>query len=204
MSPALTRRLVLKKGVFGGALLAIGAGGTLALRGGVSRSLPPEGLRAVGPQGYAVLCALAEHLIPRHPGFPTAEEIRVGFNSDRIIARVDPTARAELNQLLGLFENALANFLFGFRVTPFTAMSFDDQERVLAEWRDSRLLLRRTGMRALRAVVMAAYYGDRATWSAIHYPGPPTGVHDPAAPVWKGGDAPRPDGNGVWHDEDTP
>jgi hypothetical protein len=47
---------------------------------------------------------------------------------------------------------------------------------------------------------MAAYFGNEKTWAAMNYPGPPSDVYDPAAPVWKGGGVPRPAGNGVFHD----
>jgi hypothetical protein len=39
----------------------------------------------------------------------------------------------------------------------------------------------------------------------VNYPGPPRGFHQPDAPVWKGGGQPRPEGNGVFHEEaETP
>ena len=75
-----------------------------------------------------------------------------------------------------------------------------EQDQVLAEWRDSRLSLRRTGYRALRGIAIAAYYGDQATWGAVGYPGPLPGIHDPTAPQWKGSDEPRPVGNGTYNE----
>ena len=68
---------------------------------------------------------------------------------------------------------------------------------MLGEWRDSRLTLRRTGYRALRGIAIAAYYGNKATWSAVGYGGPPPGIFEPNAPLWMGGDVPRPLGNGT-------
>ena len=98
----------------------------------------------------------------------------------------------------------MPNFLFGGRTTPFTQLDPNEQDEVLAEWRDSRLTLRRTGYRALRGLAMAAYYGNKATWPAVHYPGPLPGIHDPSAPVWKGGDEPRPIGNGTMLEQPEP
>jgi hypothetical protein len=107
-----------------------------------------------------------------------------------------------------LFENALPNFLFGFRTTPFTQLGAEDQETVLAEWRDSSITLRRTAYRALRGLSIAGYYGHQDVWPAIGYAGPPRGIHDPNAPVWKGGGEPRPIGNGTFieqvADSETP
>jgi hypothetical protein len=51
---------------------------------------------------------------------------------------------------------------------------------------------------------MAAYYGNSKTWAAVKYPGPLPGIHDPNAPVWKGGDAPRPYSNGKWTETALP
>jgi hypothetical protein len=96
-----------------------------------------------------------------------------------------------------LFENALPNFLFGLRTTPFTLLSADEQDEVLKEWMTSRVPLRRTGFLALRTIVMSAYYQNPKVWPAVGYPGPPPNIHDPNAPVWKGEGQPRPPGNGV-------
>lgn len=118
--------------------------------------------------------------------------------ADQILARADAGARDELKQLIKLFENALGNFLFGGRVNPFTQLPGDEQDRVLLEWRDSRLLIRRTGYQALRTLVLAAYYSQSQSWRAVGYSGPPQGFHQPESAVWTGA-GPRPDGNGVFH-----
>ena len=91
----------------------------------------------------------------------------------------------------------MPNFLFGGRIEPFTQLNPTEQDEVLNEWRDSRLTLRRTGCRALRGLALAAYFGNPATWNSVGYGGPPPGIHDPNAPVWKGGDEARPIGNGT-------
>jgi hypothetical protein len=41
-------------------------------------------------------------------------------------------------------------------------------------------------------------------WPVVGYPGPPVAFHDAAAPVWKGGGQPRPDGPGVFREEEAP
>jgi hypothetical protein len=199
--PGTSRRGFLKRGVFGGALLALGGGGFLAWRASRRETLPPEGLLALDETEYAVVAALARRMLPPREKFPSVEQVRVAFNVDRILVKVDPGARAELKQLLKLFESALSGFLFGARVTPFTQLPADEQDEVLKEWQHSRLPLRRTGFEALRTVVLAAYYGSPVTWPAADYAGPPAGFWQPDLPVWKGGGKPRPDGNGVFHPE---
>jgi hypothetical protein len=106
-----------------------------------------------------------------------------------------------VKQLLGVFENALAGFVFGGRREPFTRLPPAEQANVLLEWQNSRLLVRRTGHSALRNLVMGGYYSSSLTWKPSGYPGPPAGYWQPDAPVWKGEGAPRPPGNGVFTEE---
>lgn len=194
-----TRRSLIKRGIFGGALLALG-GGTAGLlfRRGAEATAPAEGLLVLGRREYAVLEAVARRVITPQPGWPSPDELRVAFTCDRVLALADETSQVEVRQLLELFDNALAGFLLGRRVTPFTRLPPEEQDAVLAEWRTSRLELRRTGYVALRALVTSAYYGNPQSWAAVGYNGPPKAFHDPNAPVWKGGGEPRPPGNGVW------
>jgi hypothetical protein len=191
-----TRRGILKKGLFGGLLLAAGGGAWLAVKKGAEVAVPP-GLKVLDARRYAVVLALVERFIPERAGFPSPKTLDTVRAVDAILTRVDDSTRRELDQLLMLFENALGNFLFGLRARPFTAMSAEEQQQVLDEWMTSRLSLRRTGYLALRTIVMGAYYSNPATWPALKYPGPPAGVYEPTAPVWKGGGLPRPMGNGV-------
>lgn len=187
-----SRRGVLKKGLFGGALLFLGSTGLLVSRASKYVPLPDERLKVLSPRQYAVLHALAETLISSGGAFPQAEKMRVAFEADRILERVDVTAQSEITALIELFENALANAIFGQRFRPFTQLEPAEREKVAQEWRDSKLAVRRTGFRALRGLLMAAYYGNPAVFAAIGYAGPPEGFHDANAPVWKGGGTPRP------------
>lgn len=194
----LTRRSIIKRGIFGGALLALAGAGGLALRRGAGVALPAGGLKVLGAREYAVLSAVARRLVVPKPGAPTPDALGVAAECDRVLERADETTQVELRQLLVLFENALAGFLLSGRITPFTRLEPEAQDAVLHEWMTSRLVLRRTGYQALRALVTAVYYGDPKTWPSVGYGGPPKGFHDPSAPVWKGGGEPRPPGPGVW------
>lgn len=196
-----TRRGFLKKGLLGGALMAIGGSAFLATRKSVEVELPGDGLKELSPREYAVVVALAWRMLPKREGYPSVDAVEVGKNADRIVALLDPTAVKETKQLLLLLENALPNFLFGRRASTFTKMSTDEQEAVLAEWRTSSITLRRTGFTALRSLVAAAYFQSPLTWPAVDYPGPLPGIHDPNAPVWKGGGVERPIGNGTFREE---
>ena len=193
-----TRRSFIKKGLFGGALLTLGSGTALLLRRGAAVAPPAEGLKVLGLREYAVLDAVARRVIVPMPGFPTVDDVRVAFKCDRILALTDETSQVELRQLLELFDNALAGFLLGGRLTPFTKLEAAEQDEVLREWMNSRLEIRRTGYMALRTLVSSAYFINPLAWPAVGYGGPPKAFHDSNAPVWKGGGEPRPAGNGVW------
>lgn len=191
------RRSVLKLGLVGSAVLGLGGGTALFLRQSMGWDLPAEGLLALSEREYGVVMSLAGRMIPVSGNFPALSEVRVGFNADRILTKVDATALKEMKQLLNLFENALPNFLFGMRFSTFSQMSGGDQDDVLAEWKRSSLAVRRTGYTALRGLVLAAYFVSSDTWPAVGYPGPPK-LHDPNAPVWKGNGEPRPPSPGIW------
>jgi len=199
--PSPGRRSLLKRGLLGGALLAVGGAGFLALRPGRRQPAPPGGMLVFSEHEAAVLDAIARRLVGDVPGWPGVEEVGVVQAVDRIASRVEPSVQAELKQLLGLFDNALAGFLFGGWLRPFTALDPKDQDRVLEEWRDSRVALRRTGYNALRTLVLAGYTQSPLTWKPIGYPGPPDDSLQPDAEVWRGGGSPRPEGNGVFHPE---
>ncbi|MGO8969298.1 MAG: gluconate 2-dehydrogenase subunit 3 family protein [Myxococcaceae bacterium] len=194
-----SRRSLLKRGLVGSVLLAVGGAGFLALRAGKRVPLPAGGLKVFSEREYGVLDALARRFIGTLPGWPSVDEVGVAQAVDRIAQRAEPSVQAELKQLLGLFDNALAGFLFGGRTEPFTALDAAAQDRVLEEWRDSGVALRRTGYNALRTLVLAGYYQSPLTWKPIGYPGPDESFFQPDAPVWFGGPAPRPEGNGVFH-----
>jgi hypothetical protein len=198
-----TRRSLIKKGLFGGAILAVGGAGFLASRGTRRVDLPPEGLLVLNADEYAVIHAIAGRLVPAKAGFPSVDEVRVAFNADRVLSRADAGAVKELRQLINLLENGLTNLLFGGRPRAFTQLSPEAQDQVLQEWQNSGLTIRRTGFQALRAITLASYYGSPMTWKAVGYPGPPEGFQDKTAPKWKGGGEARPPSNGLWQDEEA-
>lgn len=200
-APDQGRRSFLKKGVLGGVLLAIGGVGLLASRRTRPIPLPSEGLLVLDWREYAILMSVASRLLPAGEGFPSASQVGVGVHADRALSLAEPNAAKEVKQLLRLFDNALAGFLFGGRVRPFTSLPSEEQDEVLAEWQSSRLQLRRTGFQALRTLAIASYFAAPLSWPAVHYPGPPQGFHQPEAPAWRGGGQKRPDGNGVFHPE---
>ncbi len=168
-----TRRGFLKKGLVGGVLLALGGAGWLATR----RTWPaPVGgpLQVLTPEEAAVVLAIADRLVPLRAGFPRPLKVGVPRKVDGIIAMAHPATQKEVKQLLLLFENALAGLLFERQLRTFTASSPEEQDARLAGWAHSRVTLRRTGYRALKRLVYAAYYASPETYAAVGYRGPPS------------------------------
>jgi hypothetical protein len=189
----------LKKGLFGGALLAIGGGAWVALRPGKKEPAPEGGLTNLSLTEYSVLMAVARRIAPHGPPWPTVDALSVGLRADALLSKVDDTGRVEFRQLLNLLESGLSSVFSGVGMAPFTSLSPEQQDAVLDGWKTSRLLLKRTGYHALRGLVLGPYFANPEVWPHMGYPGPPP-LQDPNAPVWKGGDQPRPDGLGVWHE----
>ncbi|HEY8210272.1 MAG TPA: gluconate 2-dehydrogenase subunit 3 family protein [Myxococcaceae bacterium] len=199
--PDLSRRSLLKRGLLGGAVLFIGGGSWLALRS-TRRGAPPlKPLSVLDEDEYAVMDAIVARVIAPAPDAPPLGDAT--WTVDQLLATADPSAQKEVKQLLHLFESALAGFLFDLRITPFTQLGPEEQDRVLRKWQQSRFLLRRTGFTALKTLAVAGYYGTSRTWAYMSYPGPPMDFYDPNAPVWKGGGQPRPDSPGVWKPEES-
>jgi hypothetical protein len=187
------RRGFLKKGLLGAALLAAG-GGSVWLATRRTRVAPStRGLEVFDPVQLTVIMAVAERMIPDHPGFPRPAEVGLAAKVDAIAAMAHPAAHKELRQLLGLFESGFGGLL-DLQPRLFTDCDAAGQDRRLRAWMTSRIAVRRTGFRALKRLVTAAYYASPEVWGAVGYPGPPTGAAlreaPPPAPARREG--PRP------------
>lgn len=181
-------------------MLALGGIGFFATRRSKLVPLPKQPLQTLDEREYAIVHAIASRMIPSRQGAPTIDDLDVGLTVDRILGRTTDADRKDFKRLLGLFESAALNL----RASPFTQLDALEQDAVLHAWQDSSVTLRRTGFTAIRTIVMASYYSRPETWKLVGYDGPPVGFHDKDAPVWKGGGAPRPPGNGVMPREDEP
>jgi hypothetical protein len=167
------RRGFLKKGLFGAVLLAAaGGGGWLATRR--TRPRPParKPLRVFDAAQATVLAAFAERMVPDHAGFPRPADVDAVWRADEIAAMAHPASQKELGQVLALLESA-AFGLLDWSPRLFTECGAPEQDRRLRAWATSRIAVRRTGYRALKQLVAAAYYSSPETWAAVGYPGPP-------------------------------
>lgn len=165
----MERRVFLKKGLFGGALLVLGGGSGLGLFPGRRVAEPLHALRVLDERGFQVMVAIAARVVTA----PGASAVAVAHGVDEALARAVPEGQADLVKLLGLFENALPGLLLDGRATPFTRLDPAAQDRALESWRDSRFVLRRSGYNAVRKLCLGVFYGDEKAWPGIRYLGPP-------------------------------
>jgi hypothetical protein len=165
------RRRFLVKGIAGFVLLSLGGGTWLATRR--TAPLPAGALRVFSAEEAAVLLAISERMIPEGPGFPRPRELGLVERIDGIAAMANATDQGELRKLVRLFESALGGLLLDGDPRLFTASTPARQDRRLRAWGSSRIALRRTGYRALKRLVYAAYYASPEVWPAVGYPGPP-------------------------------
>ncbi|MBX2803905.1 MAG: gluconate 2-dehydrogenase subunit 3 family protein [Myxococcales bacterium] len=167
-----TRRRILTAGASGVALLTLGSVG-LGLRPGADTPVPQD-LKCLGPTAYRVLEAVADRVCPGvTPSFPSARQVGVASLVDAHLATMHPSDAREIEQGLHLLENALAGLLLGGRTRPFTLCAPEQQDRVLAQWRSSRITVLQRAFKAFRSLCATAYYSDRATFAAVGYPGAP-------------------------------
>ena len=167
-----TRRQLLQVGLGGVAVVAVGGGAALLLRGTVSRS-PRRPLRALTPAQFSVLAAVADRVAPQNGEFPSAWTVQVPEKIDELLSRVHPGLAGEVGQGLMLLESAAAGMLLEGRTTTFTGSTPTEQDEILTAWRASDLEVRRKVLKALNGLCNAAYYGSPEVYPAVGYPGPP-------------------------------
>lgn len=165
----MNRRGFLKRGLLGGFLLATASSTGLALFPSRKDAIPRGPLKILDPRGFAVLAAVAARAVQA----PGVDPVAIAHAVDDVMARQVPEVQHDFRQLLLLFENALSGLLFDGRLRPFTRLSPEGQDAVLAAWRDSRITIRRAGYKTLVKLTQAAHYGQPACWASVGYPGPP-------------------------------
>lgn len=167
---------MLRKGLFGGALLAVGGSAAIGLRPTRRGAPPKEKLLLFSEDEYAIFAAIAESIVAVPPGAPSVEEIDVALRADHAMAWALPSVQDEFRQLLHLFENGLSGVATGTGISPFTASSRHARDARLLSWSNSRVSLFRTGYQAVKRLAAACYYSAPASWAALGYSGPPAVV----------------------------
>lgn len=165
----MERRTFLKRGLLGGALLAVGGGTTLALRRSRIRYRAVAPVYVLDEQAFNIMATVVSRVMIAEG----ANNIEITHTIDQALARAVPEAQHDVIQLLHLLDNALVGFLLDGRRVPFTELDGFHQDAALLAWRDSRLTLRRGGYKALKNLCTTSFYRKNVSWKLVGYPGPP-------------------------------
>jgi len=171
---SLSRRELIRTGIAGSALLALAA---------CTRSNAPNAFddsayryRALSPADRELIGAVGAAMLAG--ALPTGTDHRAALvqvvrGVDVAMSGLTPHVVTELHQLFGLLEFPPARAIAAGVWSDWSRASPRDVVRFLTRWRFSGVALYRNGYQALHQLVMAAWYGHAASWSAIDYPGPP-------------------------------
>jgi len=177
-----SRRGVLKTGVFGAALLAVGGPLFLLSRSGRAPRASRGALLALTPYEHEIFASAAARLVPGDGAadWPSAEALDVAGKLDALVARLHPRAIKEFRQVLHVFESALTGVVAIGSPQTFTRSSPEDQDRRLQAWRRSRVAVFRSGYQAMKRLAHAIYYASPEIYARVGYPGPPAVPQVPA------------------------
>lgn len=159
------RREFLRRGA-GGILLTLG--GALPGCRGAAREGGQTGF--LSTTEMELLDAVCQRLLPGGDRAPSARELDVAGEIDRLLPQLDSTAASDFQRLLALFE--WSPLVFEARPARFTSLPPKAQDRVLRGWAESRFGFRRTGFVAIKRLAMSVYYAKETSWPAIGFPGP--------------------------------
>lgn len=165
----LSRRRFLKASlVAGGAILGVGGGGLLALRG---RAPSVDGLRMLDDHEYRTLQSLVEVMLPK------TDEVPIDVASMDLPRAFDAFLADEPEQNVKDLRKALVLVEFGplafdKKVTTFSRLPVDERTKHWDAWGVSDNLVRRQVSIAMRKFFNLVYFDHEEVWPYIGYPGP--------------------------------
>jgi long-chain-alcohol oxidase len=141
------------------------------------------------PRQHRALSSICDTFLPATPGWPSAVERGV---PEALAVALDFNPRAvdrwEFLNLLDVWDSPLHSFLEVGSWKQFSKLPYEDQQKIMLSWADSRLTLRRAPFQAMRKAVGFLYVmlpgvaGEaNPIWRNLGYPGP-IGVQRPDAP----------------------
>lgn len=102
---------------------------------------------------------------------PVGEVVK-GF--DVAVSGLPLAVQAEVHQLLGLLRFPVTRMLVAGVWHPWHAATREEIAAFLERFRYSNILQLRSAYDALHQLIMAAWYGNNQSWTAIGYAGPPS------------------------------
>lgn len=165
----LSRRRFLKASlVAGGALLGVGGGGLLMLRG---RAPEVSALRVLDAHEYRTLQSLVEVMLPNTsaiPIDPASMDLPRAF--DGFLADEPEHNVKDLQKALVLIE--FGPLVFEGKLATFSRLDLAERSKHWEAWAVSDNLLRRKVSIAMRKFFNLVYFDREEVWPHIGYPGP--------------------------------
>ena len=168
----ISRRTFIITGLLGATALATARW----LRG---PNAPPgdASFRALDADAQTILLAIVPVLLAGAlPASAEAKHLAVAETVkgiDVAVSGLAPSAQEELRQLFALLALPPARLAIARVSEPWSQASEADVRACLDRFRRSSLTLLRSAYGALHQLTFAAWYGNKAAWSRIGYPGPP-------------------------------
>lgn len=173
---ALTRRELIHTGLGGLALLALGrcarattASGQFEDPGYNYRVLSSGDRELIAAVGAAMLAGS----LPADAAAHSVAIVQVVRGVDVAIAGLPPDPQNEIGELFGMLHFPVTRALTAGIWGSWQDASPNAVSDFLTRWRYSGFDLFRSGYQALHQLVMASWYGNKASWERIGYPGPP-------------------------------
>lgn len=94
-------------------------------------------------------------------------------NIDGAISVLPQSTQDELRQLFGLLSFQLSKAVIAGVWTRWNEANIETIQSFLTSWRESYLMLLRTGYLGLHQIILGSYYSESMSWQLIGYPGPP-------------------------------
>src|SRR5271163_4494551 len=135
----------------------------------------------LSPRQQRALHSICETFAPAAGGWPSAVEMGIpAAIAEALDYNPRTSDRADLLQLLDLWDSRLHAFFTVGRLQNFSSLPLATRTRILLSWADSNLAKRRAAFQALRKAVGFLYVmlpGANAArsgvWDKFDYPGPP-------------------------------
>ncbi|HET9097606.1 MAG TPA: hypothetical protein VFN37_13175 [Candidatus Baltobacteraceae bacterium] len=100
------------------------------------------------------------------------QEVVKGF--DVAVSGLPLAVQGEVHQLLGLLRFPLSRMFVAGVWHPWHAATHEEIAAFLRRFRYSNIVQLRSAYDALHQLIMAAWYGNTRSWTAIGYAGPPS------------------------------
>lgn len=116
---------------------------------------------------FQILNAIADRILPADSvrRLPCASKLKTIERLDKIIPmKLDAASQKDFKTLIGLFNSLSLGF--------FLSYSDAKKDSYLREWEESGIALCREGFRAIKKLIVTAYFSNEKIWPLIGYLGP--------------------------------